>query len=103
MAGITQKTVWLYFHCGPFKKQKKKTKPNITSFLTLPHPLHCLICAKDIMVIVLLLQVMGGDEKVGGWFIYLRVWAGGQGWVYFFSIFCSVFCAVVNCSFMAGT
>ena len=36
-----------------------KCELNITSFLTLPHPLHCPICAKDIMVIVLLLQVMG--------------------------------------------
>ena len=41
-----------------------KCELNITSFLTLPHPLHCLICAKDIMVTVLLLQVMGGWE---GW------------------------------------
>ena len=29
------------------------------------------------MVIVLLFQVMG-DGKVGGWFIYVRVWVGGQ-------------------------
>ena len=41
-----------------------KCELNITSFLTFPHPLHCPICAKDIMVIVLLLQVMGGWE---GW------------------------------------
>ena len=41
-----------------------KCELNITSFLTLPHPSHCPICAKDIMVIVLLLQVMGGWE---GW------------------------------------
>ena len=40
-----------------------KCELNIT-FFTLPHPLHCPICAKDIMVIVLLLQVMGGWE---GW------------------------------------
>ena len=33
---------------------------NITSFLTLSHPLHCPIGAKDILVTVLLLQVMGG-------------------------------------------
>ena len=33
---------------------------NITSFLTLPHPLYCPICAKDVMVTVLLLQAMGG-------------------------------------------
>ena len=37
---------------------------NITSFLTLPYPLHCPICAKDIMVIVVLLQAMQGWE---GW------------------------------------
>ena len=37
---------------------------NITSFFTLPHPLHCPISAKHIMVIVLLLQVMGYG-KVG--------------------------------------
>ena len=40
-----------------------KCELNIT-FLTLPHPLHYPICAKDIMVIVLLFQVMGGRE---GW------------------------------------
>ena len=41
-----------------------KCELNITSFLTLPHPLHCPICAKDIMVTVLLLQVIGEWE---GW------------------------------------
>ena len=38
-----------------------KCELNIT-FLTLPHPLHCLICAKDIMIIILVLYVMGGWE-----------------------------------------
>ena len=33
-----------------------KCELKITS-LTLPHPLHCLICAKDTMVTVLLIQV----------------------------------------------
>ena len=43
-----------------------KCELNITSFLTLPDPLHYPICAKDIMVTVLLLQVKwGGDGKVG--------------------------------------
>ena len=37
-----------------------KCKLNISSFLTLPHPSVCLICANDIMIIVLLLQIMGG-------------------------------------------
>ena len=41
-----------------------KCELNIPSFLTLPHPLHCPIFAKDFMVIVVLLQVMGGWE---GW------------------------------------
>ena len=38
---------------------------NIILFLILSHPLHCLICAKNIMVTVLLHQVMGYG-KVGG-------------------------------------
>ena len=54
-----------------------KCELNVTSFLTLSHPLHCLICAKNIMVIILLLEVMG-DGKVGGWLIYVRVWVGEQ-------------------------
>ena len=32
------------------------------SFLTLPYPLHCLSCAKDIKIIVVLLQVKRGCE-----------------------------------------
>ena len=43
-----------------------KFQLNITSFLTLPHPLHCPICAKDIMVTVLSLQVMGRMGRLGG-------------------------------------
>ena len=59
-----------------------KCKLNISSFLTLPYPLDCLICANDIMIIVSL--HMMGDGKVGGgggggWFNYVKVWVGGQG------------------------
>ena len=45
-----------------------KCKLNISSFLTHSHSLDCLLCAKDIMVIVLLLHMMGGggDGKVRG-------------------------------------
>ena len=43
-----------------------KCELNIASFLTLPHPLHCPICTKEIMVTVSLLQVMG--------------WWGWEGW-----------------------
>ena len=53
-----------------------KCKLNISSFLTLPHSSDCLICAKEIMIIVSLLQMIGGG-KVGRWFIYIRVWVGG--------------------------
>ena len=66
-----------------------KCELNITSLLTLSHPLHCLICAEDVMVIVLF-QVMG-DGKVGGWFIYVRVWVGGQGVGIIFFLFFVLF------------
>ena len=79
-----------------------KCELNITSFLTLPHPLYCPICAKDIMVTVLLLQVMG-DRKVGGGSFILGFGWGDRGWVSYFFCFLFCFCAVVNCSFMAGT
>ena len=46
----------------------------ISSFLTLPHLLDSLICTMYAMSIVLLLQIM--DRC--GWFIYIRVWVGGQ-------------------------
>ena len=38
-----------------------KCKLNISSFLIRSHPLVCLIYAKDTMIIVLLLQMMGED------------------------------------------
>ena len=62
---------------------------NVTSFLTVPHQLHCLISAKDIMVTELLLQVMGGIGKLG---VVLLCWVlggggGGQGVVIFFLSF----------------
>ena len=60
-----------------------KCKLNISSFLTLPHPSDCLICANDIMMIVLLLEIMRGCE---GWGV---VWVGGQmvGIIFFFVLF----------------
>ena len=65
---------------------------NITSFLTLPHQLHCPICAKDIMVTVLLIQVMGVWGR-WGWFIYVRVWVGGQGvGIIYFPLFVLFLC-----------
>ena len=75
-------------------------KLNIISFLTLLHSLHCLICTKDIMN--MLLQVMGGWE-VWVFFYICQGVGGGQGvGVIFFFYFLFCFCAVVNCSFMTG-
>ena len=45
---------------------------------------------QGIMVVLLLLQVMG-DGKVGGWFIYVRVWVGDRGRYCIFCVFCSAF------------
>ena len=66
-----------------------KCELNIT-FLTLSHPLHCPICAKDIMVTVLLLQVMGegkGEERwEGQGVVHLRQCLGretGVGIIFF--------------------
>ena len=74
---------------------------NITSFLTLPHPLHCSICATN-MVTVLLLQVMGGWVGWGG-SCMLGFGCKDRGWVSYFFYFLFCFCAVANCSFMAGS
>ena len=72
-----------------------KCELNITSFLMLPHPLHCLICAEDIMIIVLLLQVMG-NRKVGGCSFMLGFGWGYREWVsYFFYYFFSLFVFVL--------
>ena len=68
-----------------------KCELNITSFLTLPHPLPCPICAKDIIVTVFSLQVMGAGGKVEGWFIYVGVWVGGQGLGVIFFLFLVLF------------
>ena len=35
----------------------------ISSFFTLPHLLDCLICTRSAMCIVLLLQMMGGQDR----------------------------------------
>ena len=55
-----------------------KCKLIISSFLTLTHLLDCLICTRNSLSIVLLLQMIGGWDK-WGWSIYIRVWVGGQG------------------------
>ena len=42
-----------------------KCKLNISSFLTLPHLSHCLICTRNSMLIVLLLQMVGRWDRWG--------------------------------------
>ena len=80
-----------------------KCELNITSLLSLSHPLHCPICTKDIMVTVLLLQVMGRWEDWGrGSSFKLGFGWGNRGWVPYFFYFLFCFWAVVNWSFMAG-
>ena len=74
----------------------------ITSFLTLAHSFHLLICTSDIMIVVLLFQRMGGAGwKEGGSFMLGFGW-GDRRWVSYF-LFFFYFCTVVYYSFMAGT
>ena len=47
---------------GTTPDPKYKLNTSSSSFLTLPYPLDWLICAKDVMIIVLLLHVTGEDE-----------------------------------------
>ena len=67
-----------------------KCKVIILSSLTLPHLLNYLICTRNAMSIVLLLQMMEG-----GWFILGCGWED-RGWVLSYS-FCFFSCAFVFC------
>ena len=55
-----------------------KCKLIISAFVTLPHLLDCLICTRNIMSIVLLLQMVGGKERWvrGGLLIDIKVCEG---------------------------
>ena len=66
----------------------------ITSFLTLPHLLVCLICTRNAISIVLLFQMMRGWDRLAGWLIYIKVWVRGQGVVIILQ-FCFVFFLVL--------
>ena len=68
-----------------------KCELNISSFLTLLYPLHCPICAKDIMVTTFLLQVMGGWEGCGVVHLCQGLGGGTGGGYHTFSIDCSDF------------
>ena len=54
-----------------------KCKSTISSFFALPYLLDCLVCTRNAMPIVLLLQIMGGG--IGGrCLINISLWVGGQ-------------------------
>ena len=63
---------------------------NISVFLKLPHPLHYLICNKNIMIIVLLLQMMERCEDCGVVHLYLGL-SGGTEAEFLFSFFLFLF------------
>ena len=92
MAGVLQEAGMLTQGPAP----DPKCKLNISSFLTLPHLSGCLICTRNSMFIVLVLQMMG--DGIGRWWlIYNRVWEGGTGGGYHLVVF---FISLVFLSFV---
>ena len=70
-----------------------KCKLNISSYFRLLHPLDCFICAKDSMIIVLLLKIVEGDQKnsVSDGIYMIDI-------IFFRHLFC--FCILVSCLFL---
>ena len=78
-----------------------KCKLNISSFLTLPHLLDCLICTRNSMSIVLLLWMMGEWNRCWVVDLYQGV-GGGTGGGYYLIVFfiCAfVFWSLMSCLF----
>ena len=77
-----------------------KYKFNISSFLTLPHLLDCLISTRNYVSIVLLLSMMRGWDRWGMADSYLGVGGGtGGGYyltVFFYFCFCLLFSHVLS-------
>ena len=65
----------------------KFNKCNMSSFLALSHSLDCFICAKDIMIIVLLLQMMGGCEGFAVFCLCYGLGGGAVGDIIFLIFF----------------
>ena len=70
----------------------KFNKCNVSSFLTLSHSLDCLICAKDIMIIVLLLEMMGGWEGFAVFRVCYGLGGGAVGGIIFLIFFVLFLC-----------
>ena len=73
-----------------------KCKLIIASFLTLSHLLDCLICVRNAMSIVFLLQMIGVWDRwvTSRWLIFIMVWlwGGGDGVCYNFIVFVFFLC-----------
>ena len=85
VAGVFQEAGMLTY--GP--AQYPKCMLNVSSFLTIPHPLECLRVSWSLCRY----WKWWEDERVGGWFIYVRdcVRETGVG-CHIFYIFCSILC-----------
>ena len=77
------------------RARNPKCKLIILLFLTLPHILDCLICTRNAMSIVLLLQLMGDLQSEGGWLILRRGCSGNELAIFFFFFFFSYFCILL--------
>ena len=77
-------------------------KLNISSFPTLLHVLDCLICAKNIIIIVCYCK-WWEDENLGGGSHMLGFEWEDRWWVVSYFLYLLLyFCAVVNCCFKTG-
>ena len=77
MAGVLQEAGMLTQGPAP----DPKCESNITSFFTLPHPLHCPIRTKDNMVTVLLFQIIGAMGRLGLGSFMSGFGLGDRGWL----------------------
>ena len=79
-----------------------KCKLIISSFLTLPHLLDCLICFRNTMPIVLLLQMMGGWDRWGLVDLYYGLGGGTGGgiilYLFFVFFYLVLLYLIVSCS-----
>ena len=98
MAGIFQEQGMLTQGPAP----DPKCKFIISSFLTLPHLLDCLICTRNTMPFVLLLQMMGGWDRWGLVDLYYGLGGGTGGgiilYLFFVFLYLVLLYLIVSCS-----